>query len=79
MGLFSSFRRRPAADSAQEEKYVDTQGNDHMGVDDGGEKDDVAHLLMAEEMWREAERAGFFQGEPGLHVVSLRKSKDVYM
>jgi hypothetical protein len=77
MRFFSSFRGKPAKNCADEEKDADPQGIDDM--EDVHEKDDVAHLLMAEQTWSDAERAGFFQGEKGLQVVSLRKSKDVYM
>jgi hypothetical protein len=30
---------------------------------------------MAEHVWNDAARVGFFDGEPGLHIVSLRRGR----
>ncbi len=93
MGILSVFRRKSGSpgksnETENNEKQDSPHGAHPYGshvhtnesdLDASDEKDDVAHVIMAEHLWTAAAVAGFFDGEAGLHVVSLRKSKNIYV
>ncbi len=89
MGILSVFRRKPGSNSTSNgtgsngfqgsRPDGDQANNNEHDMDASDEKDDVAHEIMAEHLWTAAAVAGLFDGVAGLHVVSLRKSKNVYV